>query len=70
MKPNVLHLNDVEVEALRGLQDGVNQLDPLDPVWEELADLMLVERRMLVASPEPPFAYLTLTTRGRLYVTN
>jgi hypothetical protein len=69
MTPNVLHLNEAEINALRGLQAGVNQLDPRDPVWEELADLKLVERRILVAFHEPPFAYMTLTMRGRLYGT-
>jgi hypothetical protein len=61
---NAVQLESDEVEALRGLQGGQNVVDANDPVWEELAELGLVERRTLVL---PGWS---LTMRGRLYKTD
>lgn len=58
---NSLHLNAAELEALRALQDGNNQVSFTDPIWDELADLGLV-------APRGTHSW-TLTMRGRFYRT-
>ena len=60
---NSLELSDAEVEAIRGLQSGTNQVAPEDPVWDTLRDSGLVQRR---GTGIPVWS---LTMRGRLYRT-
>jgi hypothetical protein len=45
MVANSLHLEYDALEALRELQDGACELDVDDPIWSELEELQLVERR-------------------------
>jgi hypothetical protein len=61
MIANVLRLNEAEVDALRGLQAGVNHLDAHDPVWDELIDLHLAKRGGVHAG------VVSLTMGGRRY---
>jgi hypothetical protein len=61
MVVNNLSLNDAELDALRGLQDGNTRIAFDDPIWDELADIGLV-------APQGARAW-TLTMRGRLYRT-
>jgi anti-sigma regulatory factor (Ser/Thr protein kinase) len=60
---NSLELNDAEVEAIRGLQSGTNQVAPEDPIWDTLRDIGLVQRK---GTGVPVWS---LTMRGRLYRT-
>jgi hypothetical protein len=42
---NPLRLNEAELDAIRGLQAGMNRAGADDPIWEELAALGLVDLR-------------------------
>ncbi len=42
---NPLDLNEAELDALRGLQAGMNRVGADDPIWEQLEDLGLVDMR-------------------------
>jgi hypothetical protein len=42
---NRLHLNDAELDAIRGLQAGVSRAGADDPIWEGLEELGLVDTR-------------------------
>ena len=42
---NPLDLNDAELDALRGLQAGMNRVGSDDPIWEQLEELGLVDMR-------------------------
>jgi hypothetical protein len=42
---NPLHLNEIELDAIRGLQAGMNRVGADDPVWEALEELDLVDLR-------------------------
>ena|SRR6476646_10137252 len=42
---NPLDLNDAELDALRGLQAGMNRVGSDDPIWEQLEELGLVDLR-------------------------
>jgi hypothetical protein len=61
---NSLSLNDAELDALRGLQEGNNQLTFADPIWAELQAVGLVEARSARVGT------WTLTFRGRGYLTH
>jgi serine/threonine-protein kinase RsbW len=61
---NSLQLSDAEVDAMRGLQSGTNQIGPEDEVWLALHDVGLVQRK---GTGVPVW---TLTMRGRLYRTD
>lgn len=58
---NSLSLNEAELDALRGLQQGPNRLPFDDPIWAELEDIGLVEARGTRISA------WVLTFRGRTY---
>jgi anti-sigma regulatory factor (Ser/Thr protein kinase) len=60
---NALQLSDAEIDAMRGLQSGTNQIAPEDPVWLVLRDVGLVHRK---GTGIPVWS---LTMRGRLYRT-
>ena len=60
---NSLQLSDAEIDAVRGLQSGTNQIAPDDPVWSALRDVGLVQRK---GTGIPVWS---LTMRGRLYRT-
>jgi hypothetical protein len=52
---NPLDLNDAELDALRGLQAGMNRVGSDDPIWEQLEELGLVDRRTgLIPRLTPP----------------
>jgi len=59
-----LHLKEGEIDALRGLQAGTNQLALSDPVWEELKALELVGLR------GTRILAWRLTIAGRMYRTD
>jgi hypothetical protein len=59
---NPLELNEAELDALRGLQIGMNRVGADDPVWEELEVLGLVDTRTALV-PQ-------LTPLGRRYRTD
>jgi hypothetical protein len=59
-----LHLNEGEIDALRGLQAGTNRLALSDPVWEELKALQLGELR------GTRILAWRLTIAGRMYRTD
>src|SRR6476469_9548827 len=40
---NPLDLNDAELDALRGLQAGMNRVGSDDPIWDQLEELGLVD---------------------------
>jgi serine/threonine-protein kinase RsbW len=61
--PNSLQLSEDEVDAIRGLQSGTNQVAADDPVWTALTDVGLVQRK---GTGIPVWS---LTMRGRLYRT-
>jgi len=61
---NRLSLNEAELDALRGLQRGTNQLVFADPIWAELQDVGLVEVR------GGRVGTWALTFRGRSYKTD
>lgn len=42
---NPLDLNDAELDALRGLQAGMNRVGSDDPIWDQLEELGLVDLR-------------------------
>jgi hypothetical protein len=42
---NPLHLNDAELDAIRGLQFGMNRVGADDPIWDELEAVGLVDTR-------------------------
>jgi hypothetical protein len=63
MAINALALNESELDALRGLQQGTNRLSFADPIWAELQDVGLVEARGARAG------VWALTLRGRCYHT-
>jgi hypothetical protein len=58
---NPLGLNQAELDAIRGLQAGMNRVGADDPVWEELEALGLVDLRGLLPQ---------LTPLGRRYPTD
>ena len=62
--PNSLRLNEAELDALRGLQQGTNQLVFADPIWAELQDVGLIEARGARVGT------WALTFRGRSYKTD
>jgi serine/threonine-protein kinase RsbW len=61
---NALQLGDAEIDAVRGLQSGTNQIAPDDPVWLALRDVGLIQRKGTTGIP-----VWSLTMRGRLYRT-
>jgi hypothetical protein len=61
---NSLSLNEAELDALRGLQEGNNLLTFTDPIWAELQAVGLVQARGARVST------WTLTFRGRGYLTD
>jgi hypothetical protein len=42
---NPLDLNEVELDAIRGLQAEMNRVGADDPIWDALEELGLVDRR-------------------------
>jgi hypothetical protein len=60
---NSLSLNEAQLDALRGLQHGTNQLAFADPIWAELLDVGLVQARGARVGA------WALTLRGRGYRT-
>jgi hypothetical protein len=58
---NSLSLNEAELDALRGLRRGTNQLYFADPIWDELQDLGLIAARGARVGT------WILTSRGRNY---
>jgi hypothetical protein len=67
---NPLALNVAELEAIRGLQMGANQLDADDPIWDGLQDLRLVELRYVMSASGGSLTRMPmLTPYGRSYPT-
>jgi hypothetical protein len=50
---NPLGLNSAEIDAVRELQAGMPQPRPLDPIWDELVVVGLVDLRDRVPSLTP-----------------
>lgn len=61
---NSLSLNDAELDALRGLQQGSNEIAFADPIWAELQDVGLIQVRGARVGA------WVLTLRGRGYRTD
>jgi hypothetical protein len=57
---NPLQLSSAELDALRDLREGVTELGPDDPVWDELEQFGLVESREKTPNRQ-------LTPAGRNY---
>jgi hypothetical protein len=58
---NTLALNEAELDAIRGLQQGTDRLAFADTIWAELQDVGLVEAR------GARVGVWALTSRGRRY---
>jgi hypothetical protein len=69
--PNPLHLNEDELDALRALHTGSDELEMDDPIWQQLEDRGLVVLRNVMRSADGSLTRIaTLTTSGRGYPTS